>query len=69
MVAVGDGDMASSSARLKVVFAHESTNLVIDDHASMGQFAANAPPSVILEFVKTTRPARQRAAGALPFIT
>src|ERR1700722_20263127 len=52
MVAVGRGDIAATPARLKVVFAHQPADLLmIDDHASVLQFGANAPPAVELELV------------------
>src|SRR5450432_613696 len=52
MVAVGRGYISATPARLKVVFAHEPTDLLmVDDHPSMPKLGANAPPTVEFEFL------------------
>jgi hypothetical protein len=52
MIAVGRGHIAATPARLKIVFAHQSSDLlVIDGHPSMAQLGAHASPAVRFELV------------------
>src|SRR5260370_792975 len=56
MITVGGGDIASASARLKIVFAHQPSDfLVVDGHASMPQLGANTPSCGIEAWPSTTR--------------
>jgi hypothetical protein len=52
MIAVGRRDVTAPPAWLKVVLAHQASDLlVIDDHATMPQLGANASPAIEFELV------------------
>jgi len=56
VVAVCRRHIAAPLARLQVMLAHQPPDLlVIDDHASMPQLGANAPPAIEFEFLADRR--------------
>ena len=56
MIAVGRRDVTAPPAWLKVVLAHQASDLlVVDDHATMPQLGANASPAIEFELVADRR--------------
>jgi hypothetical protein len=62
MIAVGRRDVTAPPAWLKIVLAHQASDLlVIDDHATMPQLGANASPAIEFELLADRRDRLERS--------